>query len=250
MMDEDSFNKICIKNGLQKVRVSTNLTYITKDMSEGVELKNGIPVMFFMKEGERIYGESYSQEVANIMKEISSSDLISKKQEKLVKQIEDKKTKNKLIVSNFDALSKQYGIPIELGNLFFVKFDEKLYIKNPGLLYLAGKKGYQGMQFKQHYDEKTQEWVCEYQIYPVVDANVIQAIAKLAPDLQKQALETVTRPTVGEGRASKSNVKMSSMHIFLPEMAQTRAQNRALRAYTGYGGASVEELSEFADDPI
>lgn len=77
-----------------------------------------------------------------------------------------------------------------------------------------------------------------------VTKEILEGISKLDKDMQKQAFDFLTNPTNGTGRASKNNVKMSTMQAFLREMAQTRAQNRALRAFTGYGGTSAEELPE------
>lgn len=54
-------------------------------------------------------------------------------------------------------------------------------------------------------------------------------------------------PAVGWGRASKANVKMSTMQIWLPEMAQKRARGRAYRIYFNIGIPVVEEMYEFED---
>ncbi|GEM_PF-3077308 len=54
-------------------------------------------------------------------------------------------------------------------------------------------------------------------------------------------------PAVGYGRASKANVKMSTMQIWLPEMAQKRARGRAYRIYFNIGVPTVEEMYEFED---
>ncbi len=154
------------------------------------------------------------------------------------------KKKQELVIGTCEAVAIQYGIPAELANLFFMKMNEGLYIKNPGLLYLAGKKGYSRIEVITSYDEKAQEWSAECKIYPKLTKDILEGIAKLDKDLQKIAFEFFAQPTNGTGRASKASVKMTTMHPFLKEMAQTRAQNRALRAFTGYGSTSSEELPE------
>lgn len=155
-----------------------------------------------------------------------------------------KRDKKELIVGTCEAVAVQYGIPKELANLFFMKMNEGLYIKNPGLLYLAGKKGYSRIEITDKYDEKAGEWSAECKIYPKMSKELLEGISKLDKEMQKNAFDFLTNPTNGTGRASKNSVKMSTMQPFLREMAQTRAQNRALRAFTGYGGTSVEELPE------
>ncbi len=148
------------------------------------------------------------------------------------------------VVGSCEALAVQYGIPLELANMFFMQFDSQMYIKNPGLLYLANKKGYSRIEIADKFDEKTCEWSAECKIYPRLTKEILEGIGKLASELQKQALDFATAPTNGTGRASKENVSASAMQPFLREMAQTRAMNRALRAYTGYGGTSAEELPQ------
>ncbi len=155
-----------------------------------------------------------------------------------------KHEKKELAVGSCEALAVQYGIPLELANMFFKQFDSQMYIKNPGLLYLANKKGYSRIEIVDKFDEKTGEWSAECKIYPRLTKEILEGIGKLAPELQKQGLDFATAPTNGMGRASKDNVMTSAMQPFLREMAQTRAMNRALRAYTGYGGTSAEELPE------
>lgn len=152
--------------------------------------------------------------------------------------------KKEFIVGTCEALAVQYGIPPELANMFFMQFDSELYIKNPGLLYLANKKGYSRIEVSDSYNEKDQEWIADCKIFPRLTKEILEGIGALSKELQKQALDFATAPTNGTGRASKANVKMSTMHTFLREMAQTRAMNRCLRAYTGYGTTSSEELPE------
>lgn len=54
-------------------------------------------------------------------------------------------------------------------------------------------------------------------------------------------------PFVGWGRASKENVKMSTMQVWLPEMAQKRARGRTYRLVFNIGIPTVEEMYEFED---
>ena len=54
-------------------------------------------------------------------------------------------------------------------------------------------------------------------------------------------------PFIGWGRASKANVKMSTMQIWLPEMAQKRARGRAYRLAFNIGMPTIEEMYEFED---
>lgn len=140
------------------------------------------------------------------------------------------------------ALAKQLGMPDELADLFFTNIDGKPYITNPGLLFLADKKGHGAIQVEDTYNEKARMWEAETKIYPILTAQMLEAIAKLNPEIQAKALDEVTRPTIGKGTAGESNVKNSRMLYFLREMAQTRSQNRALRPYTGYGYTSAEEM--------
>lgn len=152
------------------------------------------------------------------------------------------KTHNSLVIGSVSALAGNYGIPKELADLFFMKFENQLYIKNPGLLWLASKKGYAHMEVTDKYDETNKEWVAEYKVYPVLTKEIVEAISKLDPKIQENALLIATKPTNGIGRAGEKNIKMKTMIPFARELAQTRAQNRCLRAYTGYGGTSAEEI--------
>lgn len=54
-------------------------------------------------------------------------------------------------------------------------------------------------------------------------------------------------PFVAWGRASASNVKMSTMQIWLPEMAQKRARGRAYRLAKNIAIPVIEEMYEFED---
>lgn len=165
-----------------------------------------------------------------------------KEQPTLSSKVPAKKTE--FVAGHSIAAAKQYGIPAELANMFFMTLNDGLYIKNPGLLYIASKKGYGRIEIKETFNEANQEWEAECKIFPKITKEMIEGISHLDKDMQRIAWEYMTAPTNGTGRASKISVKMATMHPFLKEMAQTRAQNRALRAFTGYGGTSMEELPE------
>lgn len=181
------------------------------------------------------------EEEKEIKKPLSDKELSEK-----LEAEEQKKAlaKTQFKVGTCEAVAKQYGIPAELANMFFMTLNDGLYIKNPGLLHFAAKKGYSRIEVISNYNEKTQEWESESKIYPKVTAEMVSSICKLGPEMQKIAWEYVTAPTNGTGAASSKSVKMSTMQPFFKEMSQTRATNRALRNYTGYGGASLEELPE------
>ena len=162
----------------------------------------------------------------------------------LNKLLETKEDKAEFKVGLIENAALQYDLPPELANLYFMKLNDSLYIKNPGLLFLASKKGYSSIEVTSTYDTKTSTWESETKIYPIMSVETISAIAKLDPSIQKQAFDIVSKPTNGTGHASKLSVRMTTMHVYLKEMSQTRSQNRALRAFTGYGGTSAEEMPE------
>jgi hypothetical protein len=140
-------------------------------------------------------------------------------------------------------LAGQLGIPKELANMFFVKLAGGLYIKVAGLLYMAGKKGYQRIELHK-LESQNGEYKYEALVFPKISIDALKAISGLDKDVQKMAFMELSKPTNGFGSASKENVKMVQMQAYMDEMAQTRALGRALRAYTGYGGTSYEELPE------
>lgn len=55
---------------------------------------------------------------------------------------------------------------------------------------------------------------------------------------------------VGWGRASAKNVKMSTMQLWLPEMAQKRARGRTYRLAFNIGIPTIEEMYEFEDGTV
>ena len=157
---------------------------------------------------------------------------------------EEGQVRQKMVVQKGSELqlAKALGMPDELADLFFRKMDGKPYIMNPGLLFLANKKGKGAIQVEDSYDEKTSTWHAVTKIYPLISIQMIEALSKLDPSAQNKALDVLTQPTTGKGSANTTTVVNKNMHKFLREMAQTRSQNRALRAYTGYGDTSAEEM--------
>lgn len=141
-----------------------------------------------------------------------------------------------------ELMAQLNGIPPQLANMFFMTMDGSLYVKQPGLLHMASKKGYARIETRSELDKDTGEWKAETKIYPVIPKEVIISLANLDKEMQKMILNDYYGPTIGQGRASKANVKMSTMHLFLKEMAETRSVNRALRLYVGYGATSYEEM--------
>jgi hypothetical protein len=145
------------------------------------------------------------------------------------------------------------GMDRSLARMYFLNIDGQLYIKVPGLLALATKtRPPQAIAFvAEDTRESNGTWYAHARIYPRVDKQTLEIVhdlAKTQPDMAKEIWQYVTMPTDGLGRASPDTVKMSTIHKFLPEMAQTRAVARALRLYTGYGFTAAEEMQEGAPD--
>ena len=158
-----------------------------------------------------------------------------------------KDVKNPMVVekpsSRPQLMAKLNGIPEELADMYFAIIDGALYIKNPGLLYMASKKGYAKIEAVSESDGKG-GFVATAKVYPKIPVDFIKAIASLSPEIQTRLLDEQYGPTIEKGSANKENVKNSRMHPFLEELARTRAVDRALRLYTGYGGTSYEELPD------
>ena len=140
-------------------------------------------------------------------------------------------------------MAKLNGIPEELADMYFAIIDGALYIKNPGLLYMASKKGYAKIETISEPDGKG-GFIATAKVYPKIPVDFVRAIASLSQDIQTRLLDDQYGPTVEKGSANRDNVKNSRMHPYLEELARTRAVDRALRLYTGYGGTSYEELPD------
>jgi len=178
--------------------------------------------------------------------EKKKADLMERNSKKVEETAPAKReVKNPMIVGTAEDMAIFYGIPTPLANMFFMTITNRLYIKNPGLLYLAGKKGYARISTSPAvFDPQTKEWKATTEIYPVIPLEVLKALGTLDKEVQKFILEKYYGPTVAEGRASSENVENSRMRPFYKEMAETRSANRALRPYTGYGGTSYEEMPQ------
>ena len=159
------------------------------------------------------------------------------------KQIKAEMTTSKAS-SRPELIARMNGIPPELADMFFMLIDGSLYIKAPGLLYMASKKGYSKIDVKSEYDNERQEWTAQARVYPRIQDHTLELISRMPVDTIEGFVHDYFGPTTGYGRASKENVKNTHMYPFLKEMAETRAVNRALRLYTGYGGTSYEELPD------
>jgi hypothetical protein len=143
-----------------------------------------------------------------------------------------------------ELLAKMNNIPPELADMFFTILEGSLYIKQPGLLYMASKKGYARIDVSSEYDEETKGYKAVAKVYPIIPKEVIVALGNLSEKMQEKIINDYYGPIPGNGRAARDNVKMSTMMPFLRELAETRAINRALRLYTGYGGTSFEEMPQ------
>jgi len=140
-------------------------------------------------------------------------------------------------------MARMNGIPSELADMFFSLIDGSLYIKLPGLLYMAAKKGYSRIVV----DEpvlKDGTWYVKASVYPLIPKDVLVTMGSLDKELANKIVNEYYGPVVGYGRANKDNVKTTKILPFLPELAAARATARALRLYTGYGGTSEEELPD------
>jgi len=140
-------------------------------------------------------------------------------------------------------MAKMNGIPAELADMFFSVIDGSLYIKLPGLLYMAAKKGYSRIIV----DEPTMKdgtWYVKATVYPIIPKDVLITLGSMDKELAGRVVSEYYGPVIGYGRANKDNVKTTKILPFLPELAAARATARALRLYTGYGGTSEEELPD------
>ncbi|MCL5732860.1 MAG: hypothetical protein M1285_05630 [Candidatus Thermoplasmatota archaeon] len=155
--------------------------------------------------------------------------------------------KNPMVVekasSRPELMAKMWGIPPELADMYFMIIDGKLYVKNPGLLYMGAKKGYAKIVAISKEDGDG-GYDAEARIYPKIPIDFLKAIAVFDPEMQKRLLDEQYGPTIERGKANKENVKNSKMAPFMEELARTRAVDRALRLFTGYGGTAYEELPD------
>jgi len=140
-------------------------------------------------------------------------------------------------------MARLNGIPEELADAFFAIIDGNLYIKHPGLLYIAGKIGYARIKVESEPDPEHQGYKARAYIYPKIPLEVIVSLSKMDLQLANRILDDYYGPTPGAGLANPTNCKSKQLPYLL-EMSETRAVVRALRLYTGYGGTAWEELPE------
>ncbi len=149
----------------------------------------------------------------------------------------------RLEVKQAAELAQFYHIPPSLMNAFVVQFGDTVYPKEAFYLHAGHQKGIQRIVVQEPYQENG-EWRTKASIYPRISAETIRAVANLPDEDRKRFLDYLTAPTEEWGRASTSNVRMASMHLWLPELAIKRAICRALRLFVGIGATAYEELPE------
>ena len=160
-------------------------------------------------------------------------------------------TKNFTVEKGYvSSIAQMYNIPPDIANMYFMLIDDQLYIKHQGLLFMASKKGYQRIEVESTWNDKDKTWYATAKVYPKLPLKVLEMLKDLPDDERKLIIDYMTKPTVANATANIDNVRNPRMHAYLKEMSETRAINRALRLYTGYGGTSYEELdnSELNDD--
>jgi hypothetical protein len=147
-----------------------------------------------------------------------------------------------LEVKDARELAKWYNVPEQLMNLFFVTFNGTLYPKESFLLYLAHRRGVQAVEVEVR--KEGEIWEATATIFPRVTSRMLEALSKFPEKERAEKWEYLTKPTVEWGRASKENVRMSTMHSWLKEIAIKRAVARACRLFVGTWATSFEELPE------
>lgn len=147
-------------------------------------------------------------------------------------------------VSEAKDIADFYGIPQSIVNLFWVKLGGTAYPKAPFKVMQAQKKGVQRVELKL-VEKSKDNWECEVSIFPKLTGRELDFLTSVSdPAERKQYFEYFTKPTTNYGRANLENVKMSTMHKFLPEMAVTRGVSRTCGIYAGVGGTTYEELPD------
>lgn len=148
-----------------------------------------------------------------------------------------------LEVKDARELAKWYNMPEQLMNLFFVTFNGTLYPKESFLLYLAHRRGVQAIEVEVR-KEGDNSWEATATIFPRVTSRMLEALSKFPEKERAEKWEYLTKPTVEWGRASKENVRMTTTHSWLKEIAIKRAVARACRLFVGTWATSFEELPE------
>lgn len=152
-------------------------------------------------------------------------------------------TVKKLEVKEASEIAAHYGVPQSLVNLYFVNIGGKAYPLEPFLVSVAQKKGVQRMEVTAT-QIAADDWVAECKIYPRIPIEIIRTLPVLNADERKQLLDYYTAPTSEAGHANKENVRMTTMHQWLREMAIKRAVTRACRKFSGVDLTAYEELPE------
>jgi hypothetical protein len=147
-----------------------------------------------------------------------------------------------LEVKDARELAKWYNVPEQLMNLFFVTFNGTMYPKESFLLYLAHRRGVQAIEVE--VKKEGDMWEAKATIYPRITSRMLEALTHFPEKERPEKWDYLTKPTVEWGRASKENVRMSTMNQWLREIAIKRAVARACRLFVGTWGTTFEELPE------
>ncbi|MGI0085907.1 MAG: hypothetical protein ACREBQ_12575, partial [Nitrososphaerales archaeon] len=134
-----------------------------------------------------------------------------------------------LKVEQATELAAFWNIPQSLVNLFWVDFAGTAYAKEPFLLHMAHKRGVQSIELKE-IKSGPEEWEFECIIHPLVTSRMMESLARI-PDSNERAKywDYLTKPTAERAKASRANVRMSTMHVWLREIAVKRAVARTCR---------------------
>ena len=150
-----------------------------------------------------------------------------------------------LKVEEAKEIAQYYNAPQSLVNMYWCDFAGVAYPKIAFLLDRAHKRGIQSIDAKIIKDASTDEWIAEVSIHPGVSRGLMEALAKIPNESERlKYWEYMTKATTATGRASKNNVRMSTMQQWLPEMAVKRGLARACRLFAGIGSTAYEELPE------
>lgn len=82
MVKEEIVNRICVSRGMKKVSISTNLTWVTSDNKEGIELVLGKLKPFRNVSGIRDYAEPTGEKILQTIQLIHVEDIGKKDAEK------------------------------------------------------------------------------------------------------------------------------------------------------------------------
>lgn len=81
-IDEKTINEICVKRHMTKLSISKNPTWVDKQHQEGIELKLGKPVTFWIISGQRDYEQPASDSIKQTMLLIENPNLQKEPEEK------------------------------------------------------------------------------------------------------------------------------------------------------------------------